>query len=135
MVRELYFFPESHCYVVRWIVDPTKEAMLSHWHDLLEDPEYNPDFAALHDLRNRTIKGEYADTVESRDAYTRDVAPEVGGGRVAVLVDTAAAYGSGRQLTVMTGLEDDSLVTYSEEEAKRWIGLSEDHALPYTVYS
>jgi hypothetical protein len=135
MVRELYFYPESHCYVVRWVADLTKEAMVDHWRDLLGDPDYRPDQAALHDVRNRAIKGEYADTVESRDTYQREVAPKTGSGRVAVLVDNAAAFGSGRQLTVMTGLEEESLVTYSEQEAKRWIGLDAALVLPYELNS
>ncbi len=135
MVRELYFFPESRCYVVRWLVDLTKGAMLAHWSGLLEDPDYNPEYAALHDVRCRSIKGGYEETVESRDIYRRKVEPEVGEGRVAVLVDTASAYGSGRQLTIMTGLEDESLVTYSEEEAKSWIGLGADFVLPYELES
>ena len=133
MVREIHYYPELGCYVVRWLVDLTTDAMATHWRALLADPDYSPDHASLHDLRERGIAGEYEGILESRDVYQRDVAPKVGNGRVAILVDNAAAFGSGRQLTMMLGLEEDTLVTYSEAEAKRWIGLGEDHALPYVV--
>ena len=133
MNRELYFYHDLQCYVVRWVGDLSTEAMTVHWRDLLDQPDYRPEHAGLHDVRGREINAGYSDTVESREIYERDVAPRVGGGRVAILVDNAAAFGTGRQLTVMTGLEDASLVTYSEEDAKKWIGLASDFALPYDV--
>jgi hypothetical protein len=133
MARELYFYPDAGCYVVRWIDDLRVEDLIAHWKDLLERPEYDASFAALHDARERSILAGYAETVEGRDVYVRDVAPKIGSGRVAVLVDNPSAFGSGRQLTVMTGLEEDSLVTYSEEAAKQWVGLSGDFELPYVL--
>lgn len=133
MARELYFFPDAGCYVVRWIDDLTLDDLIAHWKDLLARPDYDTSYAALHDARDRTIITGYAETLEGRDAYLRDVAPKVGSGRVAVLVDNPAAFGTGRQITVMTGLEEDSLVTYSEQAAKEWVGLAGDFELPYAV--
>lgn len=133
MARELYFYPDAGCYVVRWVDDLTVDDLIAHWKDLLGHPEFETGYAALHDARDRSIVTAYAETVEGREAYLRDVAPKVGSGRVAVLVDNPNAFGTGRQLTVMTGLEEDSLVTYSEEAAKKWVGLAGDFVLPYVV--
>jgi len=59
------------------------------------------------------------------------VAPEVGEGRLAILVDSAVTFGQARQMTMMLGLEGTSLITYSEGEAKTWVGLPPDYKLPY----
>lgn len=131
MARELHFYHEFRCYVVHWTADLSKEAIAAHWRDLLEQPDYRPDHSALHDLRRCEITSGYAETLESRELYQREVAPKVGRSRVAILVDNAVAFGTGRQITMMTGLEDDSLVTYSVEDAKKWVGLGPDFALPY----
>jgi hypothetical protein len=102
-----------------------------HWTGLLDHPEFEPGQAALHDLRGRKARGDYEDVFTQGEVYRRDVEPRVGTGRMAILVDSAVTYGQGRQVTTMLDLEDSSLVTYSEEEAKTWVGLPADYELPY----
>jgi len=135
MDREIYFVHQHRCYVVRWIADPSEESSREHWKALTEHPEFEPGHAALHDFRGRNPRGGYEEAQEGRDTYVRDVAPHVGDGRVAMLVDSPMAYGQARMIAIMLALEETSLVTYSEEDAKEWVGLSADYEFPYPTPS
>jgi len=133
MTRELHFIHECRCYVVRWLSNPSIAAARDHWQSLIEDPEFELGYSALHDMRGREFTKTYEETVSERDVYRRDVEPRVGDGRTAILVDSVATYGQARQMTLMLNLEDSSVVTYSEEEAKRWVGLPAEYVFPYRV--
>jgi hypothetical protein len=133
--RELHFVQAYRCYVVRWLSDPSVESSREHWRSLLEHPEFEPGFAALHDLRGRGTDRGYESLVEARGIYASQVAPHVGDGRVSLLVDSVLGFGLARQMTILLDLEESARVTYSEEEAKTWIGLPADFPLPYPASS
>jgi hypothetical protein len=127
---ELQFVHPHRCYIVRWLVDLSRERTREYWKALIANPEFQPGYAVLHDLRGRSIRRGFEDTAIQRDIYRREVAPHVGEGRAALLVDSAMAYSQEKLLTLMLGMEDTVLVTYSEDEARRWVGLPADHPLP-----
>ena len=128
MNRVLFFAPEHACYVVRWTASLTKEASVAHWQDLVERPEFSPGLAALHDMRGVTIPRSYEETAEVGKIYRRDIEPRVGFGRVALLVDDADNFGQAERLTNALELAG-TLVTYSEREAREWVGLPTDFEL------
>ena len=131
MDRELYFVPEHTCYIVRWIADITGDALLEHWRDLVERPEFDPCLVALHDFRGIEVRRGKTATIVVGEIYRRDVEPRVGFGRAAIIVDDAAKFERANHLISMLEL-DGTLVSYSEQEAKTWVGLPGDFALPYS---
>jgi len=130
MDRELYFVPEHDCYVVRWIANITKQGSIEHWRDLIEQPRFRPELAALHDMRKVEARRDREETVELGETYRRDVEPHVGFGRVAILVAHPETYERAQHLTNMLELAG-TLISYSEQDAMEWVGRPADFALPY----
>jgi hypothetical protein len=126
--RELHFYPEHHCYFVKWDgTEVTAEDTLQHWQELARNAQYDASMDALHDLRGCHFESSYVAALKGARIYQ---STGVGGtGKVGVLVDDVLAFGMMRQLTVVMDL-DDSLVTYDEAEAKALVGLPRDFALP-----
>jgi len=128
--RELHFLPEYGCYAVRWTSNLSGESLVAHWRDIVERPEFKPDFAALHDLRGVEVRPGKQGAVEVGEIYRRDVEPRVGFGRAAILVASADAFDYAVHLVELLELEG-ALIGYDEREAKAWVGLPRDFTLPY----
>lgn len=128
--RELHFYEEVGCYVVRWLSDFSQGSLARHWAALVEDPRLRPGMAALHDARGCQVKAGRSALGEGARLYRREVEPRVGFGRVALLVDDDGTLADARRLTELLELEG-ALVTTSESEAKAWVGLERNLPLPY----
>lgn len=87
MDREVYFFEDRSCDVVCWSSDVRGKSLLEHWEALLQDPRFRPSFAALHDARGRSLDVDWSDARLKAHTYRAEVEPQVGFGRLAILVD------------------------------------------------
>lgn len=123
MTREIHFFEAHSCYVVKWIEDLDPRILNEHWSGLVSDPRFKPGFGALHDVRGRKIEFDSRAVSANAREYRVRVEPQVGFGRLAILVDSDEAIESSRRLIAMLEL-DGSIVTRSEFEAKQWVGLA-----------
>jgi hypothetical protein len=130
MDREIYFFDQYRCYVVRWISDISRDGVIQHWEALIQDPRFQPGYAALHDARGRAPKASWSDLREGTERYRVAVEPRVGFGRVAILVDAEDVRAQALRLLELLELEG-AIVTASEAEARSWVGLPLDLPLPY----
>lgn len=130
--REIYFFEEYGCYVVRWLADITLEGTLGHWRSLLADERHRPGLGALHDGRGRSPKFSWKELREGARSYREAVEPAVGFGPVALLLDRGKLFREASRGVSLLELEG-ALVTDSERDAKECVGLPSDFRLPYEV--
>ncbi|MGH0030420.1 MAG: hypothetical protein ACQGVC_11565 [Myxococcota bacterium] len=130
MDRELYFIADRGCYVVRWMADVSDGSATRHWQELIGNARFRPGLAALHDVRGHAIELGRQSLRDEAEAYRAEVEPRVGFGRVAILVDDPEMHRRAERLVRMLELHG-ARVTFSETEAKEWVGLPPDQPLPY----
>lgn len=129
MGREVHWFDEHSCYVVRWSATATPESLLEHWKSVAEDPRFEPGLAALHDCRGFAVVLPRDLMRDSAHVYRAEVEPRVGFGRVAILADNQESQENAQRMLDLLELED-AIVTTSEAEARDWVGLPADVFVP-----
>lgn len=129
MDREIHWFEEHSCYVVRWSDAATPASLAQHWDSIVADPRFQPGFAALHDCRAFVFALAPNQMRDQAHAYRAEIEPQVGFGRVAILVEGQASRDAAQRMINLLELED-AIVTTSEAEARNWVGLPADVFVP-----
>lgn len=121
--------PDSRCYAVVWSGDVTLDALKAFYVDVVKLPEFPDRRGVLHDFRNADIAHDFNELDKVREHYRQAIRDHDVRPGLSFIVKSSHQFGQVRQTIAKMLSNDQILVTYSEDEAKTFIGLPTDFDL------
>lgn len=120
---------DSPCYVVVWTGDVTVDALKRFFADVVKLPVFPARRGVIHDLRRARIAIDFHQLDTARLDHDLAIHADNRKPPLAYVVESAHQFGQIRQYIAKVQIENEVLVTYSEDEAKAFVGLPKNFDL------